>query len=500
VLAGDSKIAGSGNIRLASAVSGGFFINYAGSGTLTLAAVGSYTGGTTVNSGGTLQVTAGSTTLASGAGTGQITLSGNAVLALSMTNTSMNNAISGGSTSAINIAMGAGNLWLSNSPASQLDNFSGTYNVSTTATNGGQLVIGTATLTENINSNATWRIQAGAVVDFNANQTNPATTYVYGAPYTGATLGSLRLDASLQSGPVILMGNTQIGNGNAVLSTISGIISDGGAGYGYAKMGGNTIALTATNTYSGATTINGGTLSLSGNGSINNSSSISIAAGATFDVSGLASTTYTLSSSNALSATGTTNSAATINGALGGIVNLASQPVSLTFAPTATNGDLTHPALNVAQASLQLNNNTVTINNASAQPLGIGTYTVIQDVPGTITGTPNAAVSVTGSGLAAGTAGTLSVSGGSVNLVVATAVVPTPVINSVVRSGSNLILSGTNGPANGTYVEITSTNISLARTNWTPILTNTFSPTGTFSVTNAISSTTNRQYFAIQIP
>jgi autotransporter-associated beta strand protein len=500
VLAGDTKIGGSGSIRLASAVSGGFFINYAGSGTLTLAALGSYTGGTTVNAGGTLQVTAGSTTLASGAGTGQISLTGNAVLALSMTNTSMNNVITGGSTSAINIAMGAGNLWLSNSPASQLSNFSGTISVSSVVTNNGQLVVGTATLAENINPSATWRIQAGSVVDFNVNQTNPATTYVYGAPYFGATLGSLRLDGSLQSGPVILMGNTQIGNGNAIQSTISGIISDGGAGYGYAKMGGNAIALTATNTYSGATTINGGTLSLSNNGSINNSSNISIAAAATLDVSGLASTTYTLSSSNSLTATGTAATNAIINGALGGIVNLASVPVSLTFVPNATNGDLTHPALNVAQASLQLNNNTVTINNASAQPLGIGTYTVITDAPGTITGTPNSAVSVTGSGLAAGTAGTLSVSGGSVNLVVANAVVPTPVINSVVRSGSNLILSGTNGPANGTYVEITSTNISLARTNWTPILTNTFSPTGTFSVTNAISSTTNRQYFAIQIP
>ena len=503
ILTNNTTIGGSGNVRLASAVSGsGISLTYAGTGTLTLAAVGTYSGGTTVNAGSTLQVTAGSTTN-SGAGSGSITLNGNAVLELSMTNTEMNNPISGGSTSAINIYMGAGNLWLSNSTVSQLNGFNGTLNVNTTATNGGQLVIGTAAATMTINASTIWLIQSGAVVDFNVGQTDPGSVYLYGAPYTGATLGSLRLDDSVQSGPVTLMGNSQIGNGSAVgPSIISGTISDNGNGYGFAKMGANTIQLTAPNTYSGNTAINGGTLSLTGTGSINNSSNISIAAGATFDVSGLASSTYTWSGSASLSAAGTgiaTNTAATINGAPGGTVSLASRPVALTYNPSSTNGDATHPSLYVAQATLQLNNNTITVNNASANALGVGTYTVIQDAAGSILGTPNATVNVTGSGLAAGTAASLSVSGSSVNLVVTASAPPSsPTINSIVRSGGNLILSGTNGPANGTYTVLTSTNAALHLNLWTPVSTNTFSPTGAFSVTNAISG--SRGFFIIQVP
>jgi autotransporter-associated beta strand protein len=493
-------IGGPGNIRLASAISGsGNSIAYTGSGTLTLAAVGTYSGGTTVNAGGTLQVTAGSTTN-SGAGSGPISLDGNAVLELSMTNTMMNNVISGGSTSTIDINMGAGNLWLSNSTASQLNGFNGTLNVNTTATNGGQLVIGTGAAIMTINASTIWQIQTGAVVDFNVNQTDPGSVYLYGAPYTGASDGSLRLDDSVQSGPVVLLGNSQIGNGSAAgPSTITGTISDNGDGFGFAKTGANPIVLTAANTYSGNTSINAGTLSLTGTGSINNSSNISIAAGATFDVSGLASATYTLSGSTSLSATGTAGaSTATINGASSGTVSLASQPVLLNYNPASTNGDTAHPALSIAQAALQLNNNTITVNNASAQPLGVGTYTVIQDAIGSISGTPNATVNVTGSGLAAGTAGSLSVSGGNVNLVVVSAVVPIPKINSFVKSGGNLILSGTNGPANGTYTVLSSTNAALHLNLWTPISTNTFSPTGAFSVTNAITG--KQDFFIIQVP
>ncbi len=498
ILAGDTMIGGPGNIRLASAVNGtNVSLTYAGGATLTLAAVGNYNNGTTVTSGGTLQVTAGSTTLNSGAGSGTITLNGNAILNLSMTNTTMNPPISGGSSSAVDIFMGVGNLWLSNAPASQLNNFAGTYDVNTTATNGGQLVIGAATQIMTINPSSIWRIRAGAVVDFNVGQSNPGTVYLYGAPYTGATLGSLRLDDSVQSGNVILMGDSQIGNGSAVgPSTISGIIS---GGFGFTKVSPNPVVLTATNTYTGKTAINVGALTLTGTGSIDTSSNISIAAGATFDVSGLASSTYTLSASNTLSATGTASAAATINGASGGTVSLASQPISLTYTPTSTNGDASHPSLNVAQATLQLNNNVITVNNASAQPLGLGTYTIIQDVPGLITGTPNATPVVTGTGLAAGTAGSISVSGGAVNLVVSTNVVPNPpTISSVVKSGSNFIFGGTNGPANGTYVVLTSTNVSTHLNLWTPVSTNTFSPTGAFSVTNSI--TNSRSFFVIQIP
>lgn len=269
VLAGPTTIGGSGNIKLASAVSGsGMSLTYDGTGTLTLAAAGTYSGGTTVNAGGTLQLNAGGVTNSS-AGTGPITLNGDAALNLSLTSTEMNNVINGGSTSLITISMGSGNLWLSNSAASQLNNFSGTLNVSSTSPTGGQLVVGSSTDIETINSGATWQIQSGVVVDFNVNQTDPATVYLYGAPYTGAADGSLRLDDSVQSGPVILEGNSQIGNGSSSgASTVSGIISDGGKGYGFTKTGANPVILSAANTYTGSTIVSAGLLDINSSGSV----------------------------------------------------------------------------------------------------------------------------------------------------------------------------------------------------------------------------------------
>jgi hypothetical protein len=47
-------------------------------------------------------------------------------------------------------------------------------------------------------------------------------------------------------------------------------------------------------------------------------------------------------------------------------------------------------------------------------------------------------------------------------------------IGNIAQSGTNVVISGTNGPPNGTYFVLASTNISLPLTNWAPVLTNQF--------------------------
>jgi hypothetical protein len=81
-------------------------------------------------------------------------------------------------------------------------------------------------------------------------------------------------------------------------------------------------------------------------------------------------------------------------------------------------------------------------------------------------------------------------------------VIQTPRIVSAVRSGSNLIMSGTNGTTNGTFYVITSTNIALPLTNWSIVSTSTFGADGSFSVTNAINPALPRQFFDLlqQVP
>jgi autotransporter-associated beta strand protein len=187
--------------------------------------------------------------------------------------------------------------------------------------------------------------------------------------------------------------------------------------------GSGTLTLSGTNTYSGNTTISAGTLALGSAGSINNSSAISISTGATFDVSAIPS--YALSGSTALSANGAgtivDSTAAVINGASGGTVSLGSQPISLTFKPTAFTGDTNHPSLYISQGTLSLNGNAFTVTNASGTALFTGTYLLIQQAGGSVTSSGSYTVSVKGSGLAGADTASIQVSGGNVNLVVSLA-------------------------------------------------------------------------------
>jgi hypothetical protein len=139
---------------------------------------------------------------------------------------------------------------------------------------------------------------------------------------------------------------------------------------------------------------------------------LNIGGGATYDISGRA--TYT-EYGTAMSASGAA-APAIIKG--GTTVNLRNIPISLTFSPVTFDGDLTRPALTVSQGALTLSNNTINVNNASGTALGNGTYRLITVTGGTTTGTPKAAVTVTGSGLVAGASAIIEKNGADINLVV----------------------------------------------------------------------------------
>jgi autotransporter-associated beta strand protein len=323
--------------------------------------------------------------------------------------------------------------------------------------------------------------------------TNGATLIIDDGQGSGSLGGGSYAGAITNYGTFIYASSTN--------QTLSGAISGTGT---LIQRGPGTLTLSGANSYTGATVIsNGTTLALGGGGSIYTTPSLSLAEGATLDVS--AYTAYSLLSSITLRASGagTTvgSTAATIKGAasIGASVTLAG-PLALTFTPAAFSGDATHPALYVSQISagvLNLSSSAITISNAAATPLGAGTYSLVQVAPG---GTINlGAPTVTVYGLASHTTNSLSVSGGSLNLVVGSTGVPVPAINSVTLSGGSLIFSGNNGSDSGNYYVLTSTNVALPLSNWTTIATGAFSPTGTFSVTNAVGVNPS-QFFIIQIP
>jgi hypothetical protein len=77
-------------------------------------------------------------------------------------------------------------------------------------------------------------------------------------------------------------------------------------------------------------------------------------------------------------------------------------------------------------------------------------------------------------------------------------VVSQPIINSVANSAGHLIFSGTNGPANGTYYVLTTTNLATPANNWVSLATNSFDGSGNFSVTNAITPGRPQQFYRIE--
>jgi hypothetical protein len=76
-----------------------------------------------------------------------------------------------------------------------------------------------------------------------------------------------------------------------------------------------------------------------------------------------------------------------------------------------------------------------------------------------------------------------------------------PVITALNVSGADLVLSASNGVAGGTYSVLTSTNIAVPFSQWTPVTTNILVSSGNFSVpipNAAGAAAPSPQYFILQ--
>lgn len=286
------------------------------------------------------------------------------------------------------------------------------------------------------------------------------------------------------SGPFTLNGNDGLGTltnrilqgDNTNVTTFSGVISDGGQGFGIIKTGSGIVAFSNTETYTGPTTVSNGTLRI--NGALNAASIVTVA------------------TNGILGGTGAINGPVTV------------QPYG-SIAPGASLGTLT------INNNLTLAGNLNIELNKSASPTSDRTV-----VSGTLanSGTGRVTVSNLGPALAAGdkfflfnkaiTSGnTLTVSGAGAywqnDLAVdgSITVRPLPVITAAVPGVNNITLSGINGIAGGTYYVLASTNVATALTSWTTIQTNTFGVGGSFT-TPAIPVTagTPTRFFTLQVP
>ena len=309
--------------------------------------------------------------------------------------------------------------------------------------------------------------------------------------------------------PLTLAGaaNNTISVGSGAQFTITSAI--GGVG-GFSKNGSGTLFLTANNTYSGRTVVSGGTLALYGggsNGAINFSTNINVNSGATLDVSGRSDETLTVASAQTLSGGVGTNGPGTINGLLvvgalatispGGNTNMG----TLSVISNATLSGATVMKISAANGNDQID----------AAGITYGGTLVVTNISGAVTNGQSFQLFVATNGYSGTFSGgvtlpsatgltwtnTLAVNG-TITAGVVSGPAAQPYITSVSLSGTSLVISGTNGTAGLQFVVLTSTNLVLPLSQWTPVVTNTFTG-GNFSVTITVDPSAPQNFYYLDV-
>lgn len=300
-----------------------------GAGTVVLTGNSSYAG--TTNIGGTSTLQIGNQTATGTLGASAIANNANLVINRSDTAYEVTNDISG--TGALVIGQATGGNVDSRVTLSGNNSFSGAVTVQS----GGLVIknsnaLGTGPKTVTVNNGTAGSsqlyldgsggdISLASSISFNTSSpliTRPAIGNIAGNNTIhgniSLTAGGGNTAVSVQGGSLTLNGGISIAAATTARSlvlagnsgsngTVAGAISDGGNILGVEKAGTNKWTLNATNTYTGNTTISGGTLELGASGSISTSAQIIVGASTTLDVS--AQSGWTVGGTQTLSGSGT---------------------------------------------------------------------------------------------------------------------------------------------------------------------------------------------------
>ena len=297
-LSGNATVSNSNSVTLSGAISGANDLTKSGSGTLTLSGTNSYSG--TSVSAGTLSVSSDGNL-----GSGTVTLASGTTLAVTGA-TTIDNAISL-----------SGNASIDTSAAVTL---SGTISGANTLTKAGA-----STLTlSGTNSYSDTNVSAGTLsVASDGNLGSGAVSLANGT--TLVVTGATTIDNN-----IAITGTGTVSNSAA--ATLSGVISGGNL----AKAGASTLTLSGTNTYTGTTNVNAGTLSVGSDANLG-ADTVNLANGTTLDI------TNAITIDNALALTGiatiNAGAAATLSGVIsstGGLSKTGASTLTLSATNTYT--------------------------------------------------------------------------------------------------------------------------------------------------------------------
>ena len=246
----------------------------AGVGNLTLTAVHTFTGDTTISAGDV--IVGGSGQLGSGSYGGAISLASGSTLSFG---SSVSQTLSG-------VISGDGDVEKVTSAASTLtlsgDNtYTGGTNVSAGYLQSGSSS-GASPPTSGPFGTATVTVASGAVLDVNGQTVGNAINLSgTGISENGALINSHATAATI-SGDITLAAHTSVGGAHAV--TLSGAIS--GTGINFTKVGASTYTLSGNNTYTGLTTISNGVIAITHNNALGTTAgTTTVASGAALHLS-----------------------------------------------------------------------------------------------------------------------------------------------------------------------------------------------------------------------
>ncbi len=318
------------------------------SSTLTLTSTSNFTGTTTILSGATLQLGSNGTT---GSIANTSSLSNNGTFTVNRSDTVSQGAIFPTVISGTGLVTkaGSGTLTL---------NGSNTHSGGTTLSSG-QLNINNATA---LGAAAGTFTISGGTID---NTTGGSITLSNNNPqaWNGDFTFTGTQSLNLGTGAVTLGASRTVTVSGSTL-TVGGAIGDGGNARGLTKAGAGTLLLSGSNSYTGTTTVNAGTLQINSNNRINDSSALTLAGG-TFQASG--TVTDTMGALNVTSTgtidmgsgdadftfaslTGVTTSLAVTNWTIG------TDTITFTNSANLTNANLAKITVNTAPAGINSSN------------------------------------------------------------------------------------------------------------------------------------------------
>ena len=270
---------------------------------------------------------------------------------------------------------------------------------------------------------------------------------------------------------------------NTGLTTFTGLITDGGSNYNFTLTGSGVTLFNNNEIIGGVTTNIGGTLLVNGSlpGAVivlTNAASIGTNASATLGGTGVINGAVTIGIGGTLTSGSQTTA---------GVQNIGTLTVSNSV--TFQGGSKAYVLVNktagtesfVKVTGSLAYNGTLVATNISGTPV-VGDQFTVFTAGGTgnftnIVGTP-------GPGLAWAfdqTHGVLSVVSG-----IAPFTVPPHITSMSILSGTNLVMNGTNAQSGAIYYTLTTTNVQLPLSQWSPVGTNITTAANAFSFTNGV--------------